>query len=370
MNLRKIIKFFLFSKWKFLYRKNYFLLFDGEGKAKKKLSSILSHKDFSVLYTRGEEINFLILFYAFFSHGLKNLSTNYLTEYIRKTNPKVIATFLDTHNGFFRLKKIFPDKKFIAIQSGIKSKNYFKSLKCNLKSSKVDFYFTINKFYSKYLGKKINAYYIPIGSFNANQIKITKSSKNEIIFISKQSDNYDDPVPYHEFKIIDLISKYLEKKKIKLHILLKHDIKKDYLNYLQNKNIKNIKVIYPSNRDLLTSYKICQKYKLIINTDSTLGYEMLSLKKKVIFINYGSLENSGWIKRNGYPITPFGYPHNNFGNNGFFWTNFFNKKKIINMIEKNYSMRELEWCNKNFKVVSSVIPRDEDNKIVSNYLKR
>ena len=97
---------------------------------------------------------------------------------------------------------------------------------------------------------------------------------------------------------------------------------------------------------------------------------MLSLKKKVIFINYGSLENSGWIKRNGYPITPFGYPHNNFGNNGFFWTNFFNKKKIINMIEKNYSMRELEWCNKNFKVVSSVIPRDEDNKIVSNYLKR
>ena len=66
MNLRKIIKFFLFSKWKFLYKENYFLLFDGEGKAKKKLSSILSHKDFSVLYTRGEEINFLILFYAFF----------------------------------------------------------------------------------------------------------------------------------------------------------------------------------------------------------------------------------------------------------------------------------------------------------------
>ena len=34
MNLRKIIKFFLFSKWKFLYKENYFLLFDGEGKAK------------------------------------------------------------------------------------------------------------------------------------------------------------------------------------------------------------------------------------------------------------------------------------------------------------------------------------------------
>lgn len=370
MTFKKMINFFLFSKWKFLYKDNHYLLFDAGGNAKKKLSNILLNQNFSVLYTRGEEINFSILLSAFFLNGPKKLSYNYVIEYIKKTNAKVIVTFLDTHDGFFRLKKIFPERKFVAIQSGIKWKTSLKNLKCNLAISEVDRYFTLNGYYSKHLKKKIKAEYIPIGSFNANQIRINKSSTKEIIFISKQSDNYDDPVPYHEFQIINLISKYLEKKRIKLHILLKHDIKHDYLNYLLDKKITNIKVIYPKFRNLLTSYKICQKYKLIINTDSTLGYEMLSLKKKVIFINYGSQENSKWVKKNGYPVSSFGYPLSNLKNNGSFWTNYFNKRKIINLLEKNYSMKVSRWYDKNFKIISSIVPRDENNKIVSDYLKK
>ncbi len=369
MNLNKAINFLLFSKWKFFYKEKYFLLFDGFRDSKRKLSNILSNQNFSVLYTRGEEINFSIFLSALFSYWPKKLSTRYLIEYIRKTNAKVIVTFFDTHHGFFELKKIFPNKKFIAIQAGIKSKQGLKKLKCNLKSSEIDHYFTINEYYSKQLKKKIKANYTSIGSFNANQIKINKYSTNEIIFISKQTLDYDKPVPHHEFKIIALISKYLEKKKIKLHILLKHDIKNDYLNYLLDRNLNNIKVIYARKKYLL-SYKICQKYKLIINTDSTLGYEMLSLKKKVIFINYGSRENDKWIKKNGYPVTPFGYPASGFKDNGFFWTNLFDKKRIINMFEKNYSMDIKKWHNKNLKTISSIIPRDGNNKIVCNCIKK
>ena len=92
MNLNKAINFLLFSKWKFFYKEKYFLLFDGFRDSKRKLSNILSNQNFSVLYTRGEEINFSIFLCTFFILAEK-LSTRYLIEYIRKTNAKVIVTF-------------------------------------------------------------------------------------------------------------------------------------------------------------------------------------------------------------------------------------------------------------------------------------
>ena len=58
MTFKKMINFFLFSKWKFFYKENHYLLFDAGGNAKKNLSNILFNQNFSVLYTRGEEINF------------------------------------------------------------------------------------------------------------------------------------------------------------------------------------------------------------------------------------------------------------------------------------------------------------------------
>lgn len=369
MILNKIINFFLYSKWKFTCDNNYYLLFDGAGKAIKNLKSILKNRKFSILYNRGEEINILVLIRTLFINGFNNISHNYVIEYIKKTKPKVIITFVDTHAGFYKLKKKFPKKKFIVIQSGTKGKKNFKELKLSPKNDEVDYYFTMNKFLSEYLKKKIKAKFITIGSFKANQIKIENNSKKEILFISKQNDFYKDPVPHHEFLIINLLSDYLRKKNIILHILLKHNIESQYKDYLYNKGIKNIKIIYPQSNDVFISYKICQKYKLIINTDSTLGYEMLSLRKKVIFINYGSLEKTRWIKHNGYPIVPFGFPCKFIGNNGFFWTNFFNKNKIIKMFEKNYSMDSLKWYQKNSKIISLVSPRNENNQLVFDHIK-
>ena len=370
MTLKKLINFFLFYKWKFLCKENHFLLFDGSGKAIKNLKSIIPNKKFAVLYNRGEEINISVLIRTILINGFIDISYNYVVEYIKKTKPKVIITFVDTHAGFYKLKKVFPEKKFIVIQSGTKGKKNFKELKLSPKKNEVDYYFTMNKFLSKYLKKKIKAKYITIGSFKANQIKLANYSKKEILFISKQSDVYKDPVPYHELLIIDLFSNYLKKKKnIKLHILLKHNIEKQYKDYLYDKNIKNIKIIYPQSDDVFISYKICQKYKLIINTDSTLGYEMLSLRKKVIFVNYGSLENSRWIKHNGYPVVPFGFPCKYIGNNGFFWTNFFNKNNLIKMFERNYSMESLKWYRKNSKIISLIAPRNENNQIVFDHIR-
>lgn len=346
-------------------KKSDILLYDGEGNHYKKLSKTLKSVNFSTLYIRGEELNFYILFKTIFFYGFKNLKKNYKYQLIKSVNPKIIITFIDTNIGFFNLKYDFPKIVFIAIQSGIKGKEILDNYK-NKKNKKpiVDYYFVYSKFYKEELKKNISAKFIIIGSFNANLVKIKHTNNKKLIFISKQAKNIIQPVPKQEYEILKILGNFSKINNIKLDIVLKHkEIKTPYQNFLTNNKIffSNIK----SSSVLNSSYKFCRNYNLIINSGSTLGYEMLSLKKKVFFICYGSIESNRWHYKNHYPnfrILRFGHPGFKGQNKGPFWTNSLDKKYINRLLIKNIKINTLSWCNRYKKLTNTLISRDENNK--------
>ena len=135
MNLFYIIQKFLFARWKFKIFKKPILLYDGTGNSPENLSQIISRKKFDVFYNRGEEINLTILFLSILKNGFYKLKKNYKIEYIKQIRSKIVITFVDTNLGFFKLKKKFPQKIFIAFQSGIKGEDIIKNLNNNSKQS-------------------------------------------------------------------------------------------------------------------------------------------------------------------------------------------------------------------------------------------
>ena len=66
-----------------------------------------------------DKVNLLILIYSILGKKLSgHLSLNYLINYLKFSNPKLIINLYDNYIHFYELKKYFKDKKFIAIQNG------------------------------------------------------------------------------------------------------------------------------------------------------------------------------------------------------------------------------------------------------------
>ena len=110
-------------------KKNKFLLFDGG-----RLEFLDKYKIFQniqILHVRFESVYLLILFKTIFTTGIKNLSKNYIKNYIIAVNPKIIITFTDYNPTFFLLKELIKKPKFktIAIQSSFRSDINFKVFK-------------------------------------------------------------------------------------------------------------------------------------------------------------------------------------------------------------------------------------------------
>ena len=169
-----------------------------------KRTKILIYKDFDINFDKysekkvsffryPKELNLFILLRSIFLNGTKNLYLNYLKTYICFTDPKFIITKIDNDINFYRLKKFFKKKIFIAIQNGYRSdigciRNFFKELKyLKEKNLQSDFLFSFNKRVGDEYKKFIKTKIIVLGSFRNNLVRIKKSNlkKKYILFISQ-----------------------------------------------------------------------------------------------------------------------------------------------------------------------------------------
>ena len=346
MKLLKLINLLIKSKYRVIPPpKKKIVIFDYQGANRLiNVFNKIKKNECEILHSRGEIINLIIIIKILLKLNINR--HNYYLEYIKATECNYVLTFIDNSFQFYKLKKKFPNIKFIAFQNGWRDNVFFKTIhkRDNLSA---DYIFCYNSSIKKKYEKNIKANVISHGSIINNKFenKLNDNS-NEIFFISQIIDNKnqnflvdDKYISWSDFfKVENLLFQILIKQKFfknkKLIILSRYrefnKIEFDFYDNIFNK--KEIAWDFKIINKIENVYKFCLSKRYFISIDSTLGYELLSRNKKVFFIS--SRVN---VKRSS---RSFGWPYN-FNNTGYFWSNL-NKKNSKNLSKNinNYFYKE------------------------------
>ncbi len=371
--INQFIKYIIKSKWKFS-KPEYkpLLLVDGQFDP---LKYYFNKSHYNILYRRGEEINFVVLFKCLIELDFK--FKNYILNYIKIAKPKLLITSIHNYVGFYKLSKL-TGVKTMFIQSGIVTKwgDLFGNKKIidkrNKKIFKVDYMLVFNSSYGREFSKFISGKYFVIGSFKNNLIKNKYKKKKEILFLStykssEHSSELINGIPSYKFtqndrKLLLRIIELCKKNNLKMNVLGKQVspeeslMEKKYYKKIFENELKFIKN-FPGRE----TYKIIRRFKYVLNIDSTLGIENFSSGGRTGFIFVRPYESI--IKSRA-----FGYLEK-LGRKGPFWTSFNNTKEISRIFNFVTKTKDKNWKQVNKFYLDSVMPNDKNNKTFISILK-
>lgn len=347
-------------------------------------------KKINLISTRYEEISIPIFFITFLkwvkSKNELTFYQNYLVNFIKHIGPKFIIFFTD-HNFFFcNLKKYFPKQIIILFQHALFANDSFNKIISKVKKNKISNRMKVDysciygkhtkKFYSKYLKTK----YIITGSLKNNYYDekiIRKLDKRSLVFISqfrmqkhkyfadekkfKKNSYYNETL--YQIDILKKILNYCRLKNINFKILscsIKNNaFEKKYYDYILGYNNYH----FLERRSFLHSNKTALDYKYFFTFSSTLGYELISLKKnRVIFFSYK--KNLNKIKNN----IPESFFTNR--NEGLFWTSRTDKEKIYKMLDFLFNSESKIWDIIRNKYTKKYVEYKRNNYVLYNFLRK
>jgi surface carbohydrate biosynthesis protein len=215
-----------------------------------------------------------------------------------------------------------------------------------------------------------------IGSFKSNNIPIQKSTNKSVLFLSSFSEfnenNYfgkninGNKITFTQFysaesKILETLNKWAENKNLKFDILPRLENSEQERDFFI-RSTKNIflNFIDRKKKSFQNSYVLIDEYDLIITIDSTLGYEAIARKKKVMFIPL----RSNFIEDDSFN---FSWPCE-FEKNGPFWITDFDQEILINKLEYIYNIGQEEWHEKYDFINNQVMVYDHSNSFFKNKL--
>ena len=365
-NINIFFKYFLTAKWVIkLPKKNKFVLVDG---LYNPFLKYIKKKNFTILYRRGEEINFSILLKCLMKFKFTTL--DYFIEFINHVSPKLILTAYDYFTTFYKLSKK-TGIKTLMLQKAKKGKldkikinsNYFFP-KNSKKEFHVDYSLLHNNTVKKFYSKRITGKFFEIGSFENNFTKPDlKKQKKEIVFISNYSPTSDDKSE-NEDTIAFYLHELAKKKNIKFNILPRWRKSPDIFSkekFFYEKILKNnFNFILRPN---ITSYNLLLDYKYIFSTYSTLAAECLSKGVRVGFIMFKSKNNLMYQYRFG--------DYENFKRRGLFWTasSKLERKEINRVFNFVINTKQNTWIKKTKPYSEKVINFDYKNKVFKKIIK-
>ena len=267
----------------------------------------------SSFYFDNKEINLRYVPQAILSY-LKNFFFNYTTlrnsyydTIINQVNP-IVTLGHDQDGKVLKIKKRFPKKITVMFQYGAIQeiwKRYFNKFWGN---KKADYYVVFNKETLRRLKKikTLKCKYLLYGSLRNNEFVIGKRKKKyDYMFISdyrdiKDSYNLEKENQKYNKKLLRIIADYCEQKekKILVSLVANRRGKKRNLNFFsyigfrsrEKKYFEDISSVFQFNNQ--NSYENFSVSKAAICSASTLGFELLSRKQKVYFLeSYYSINN-------------------------------------------------------------------------------
>ncbi len=360
-----IFKIIIFADYSFNFpEKNKIVLWDDN--LKEFLETYIKKKNFTILHSRGKHYNILILLKTFLKKGFFFSGIDYFNTFISYVQPKILITFSDNYDLFYRIgnfnkiKKIFVQN---AYRTETKEDIFFlkKKLIKNKNNLKVDYMLTFNeKVGQKYLEFITGQNYV-IGSFRSNRFKILKKKTIDILFISHWRDKLDYMVtPTLSFKKwLSLHASLLKKvysfaRSQNLHLVVygkyKDEKEKNFFKNILGPE-KNWSFLY-NNRML--SYHYCDMSKLVVSSVSTLGYEAISRSSKVAIFNIFNKDNLSKSKN-------FCWPYQ-INKEGPFWTSSLSNSSCEKLLYKLHKLDMKSWKKIRNKKFNHVLKYDKDNK--------
>lgn len=323
------------------------------------------------------EINFFVLIYSFFFFFKSrfNLRISYLNSFISIVKPRVVFTFTDNDPEFYKLKVHNLHVKFISFQNGSRSVSgdLFGILKKN-NNLMCDQIYVHNKFIGNEYKKKIKSQIILSGSLLNNFHNINKKNIEYDItfisqFISKENFMFKNYLgktilwkEYFEaeYKVLKIIQKFATNNNLLFNICIRnHKDSNKEKNFYRNILKKNFYFSFLNENN--TQYDICDKSKLVVFIDSTLGYESISRGNKTLGISIrGEFFNDVSYK--------FGWPKY-LPSLGPSWTSFYDEKIIYELLHNNFYQSKKKWNKINKKYLKDLMIIKKNNLINTELFK-
>jgi len=372
-----INKFKIFIKSKYIFKKppqRPVMIYDDIGY--EIINDLFDLKDVYLLDTRKISINIYILINSLISNFFNWSNQKYIYEYIKTVNPNIVITTTDNDTNFWKLKKKFKKIKFYFIQNGSRDNHkdvFSKNLAKEKSFFSLDAMFVFNKNIGKLYSELIEGEVIPIGSYNNNRVFDEIDEGDYLLYISQFDSYSSNAYPeghyyflknnYSEKYLFKAITKIVKEKNIKIKVLGRKSDNKSKLkekNFFKSINSK-CEYIERDVKSRIPGYKVVNKAKIIISTDSTLAYEALSKEKKVALIS-----TRGFFL--GVNAFKFGWPKK-YDDNGEFWTNEANEDKINEIINFLLNISHEDWKKLLKQYKDDLMIYDPKNTIIKNYFK-
>lgn len=334
----------------------------------------LNINNIPIISLRAVKINLLILILSIFENQNLTKGQKYIVSFIKFVRPKMIISHIDNNQFFYNLKKIFPEIIFIFIQNGTSLADYSKKEIKKL-NWKADYFFSYSKSFSEIYNSIFNIQTHTIGSFKNNlKTRKKKIKKKDLVYISQftKSNFPNEKIKSGRkfysretfFKaervLLPIIHKFCLNNNLNLIIAGRNFFKIDstseekfYKDIIFKKGELKTNFIFKHIQDEFSSYDLMDQSKLVVFIDSALGYQSLARKNKSL----ACCLRSAFLKNENLK---FGWPLK-LKNEGDFWINYFDKKKIENKLEFLFNLPQSKWKKIYHKQKNKLVIFDSDN---------
>ena len=329
------------------------------------LTKFVDASDVSILDP--ERMNIFIVFKMLCSFQYSQ--AKYCAKFINTVRPKAVMTFIDNDVTFYSLKSLVPGPQFISVQNGLRHNYSFNSqggLLDQLDEASKQVSLTCDyicvfglasaKLFSTYIKTKT----IITGSIQNNfrETGMSNAMTSDVVFVSQlQAFTLDGStvkvffghrgITISEFyeaerQIVRALAEYCEEKELRLVICGKRDQTHTYEREFFEDILLPKKPNFLARDNGSSTYDTIDATGLVVTIDSTIGYESLSIGKRVAFMS-GRTQAADPVGLAQVCDTNFGYPLD-LSPTGKFWTNQATPTELTRILDYLRAVTDEEWA--------------------------
>ena len=329
------------------------------------LTTFVSASDVAILDP--ERINVFIVLKMLFS--FQNSHAQYRVKFINTVQPKVVITFIDNDVTFYSLKILVPGPQFVSVQNGLRHNYSFNSQgglldQLDEVSKRVsltcDYICVFGLASAKLFSTYINTKTLITGSIQNNfrEKNMPHAMTSDVVFVSQlQAFTLEGSsvkvyfgqqgITISEFfeaerQIVRALDKYCEENELRLVVCGKRDQTHTYEREFFENILQPKKPNFLIRESGSSTYDAIDATGLVVTIDSTIGYESLSIGKRVAFMS-GRTQSADPVGLAQIRDTNFGYPLD-LPAHGNFWTNQASATELTRILDYLQGVTDEEWA--------------------------